>query len=336
VNEKAFVLQRSDRSYRRGLVLGFTVAEIFLLLLFLLLLALAALLADLIKDRDMALQSLATAKEKVDELQALTNPNDVERRKRLDELVERYKLDEQRIEALILSEKSARERQQALDEALKALDALKSEVERLQKDADLAKAIDQIAQERNLNREQVLALAAAAAELTKNPDDLRTGNDEVEGMRQQLGDLADKLAAAGKTIESISQEKGIDPPCWYVEQTVGEKIKEQPIFMFDVAVFDDYLLVRDRPTPERYLAERATLPLDGMEFMKPISDDQFGRIMQPIRRMGKEKKVRSYSCVFYVQVWDQTSPGAKERWKHATEVVIGGAFYRATVSGSPW
>jgi multidrug efflux pump subunit AcrA (membrane-fusion protein) len=279
---------------------------------------------------------LAAANRQLTELQALQDPDAVDRMKEADELVSRYDLSEQRIEALILAERELSTRKQELADALQRLQTLMEQNAQLQEKAVVADALNSIAKETGADTDALLALLKEATRITTNADELRKIVEEVLKLRAQVRELSERLAEAGKTIESIAQEKGIDPPCWYDEQATAGKTKERPIFLFDVAVFDTHLMIRDRPTPERYLEERARLPLQQIRFMQPLSDREFREVTEPIKKMGKEKQVRSYSCVFYVLVWDQTSTGAKERWKHATETVIGGPFYRATANGTAW
>ncbi|WP_085885725.1 hypothetical protein [Oceanibacterium hippocampi] len=150
----------------------------------------------------------------------------------------------------------------------------------------------------------------------------------------QVAELKKELAR----LDAVANSKGIDPPCWYdeIEADDGRRI-ERAVPLFDVAVFDNHIVVRDRIPPERYAKERAGLPIGEGIFLRPVSDPEFREVMRPIRRMGKEdRRIRPYSCVFYVRVWDKTSPASKERWKQATEITIGNAFYRETVRTEPW
>ncbi|MCY3837159.1 MAG: hypothetical protein OXH09_00630 [Gammaproteobacteria bacterium] len=46
--------------------------------------------------------------------------------------------------------------------------------------------------------------------------------------------------------------------------------------------------------------------------------------------------MRSYSCVFWVRVWDLTSRHAKARWQQAHDKLIEGMFGAYTVRSDPW
>ena len=58
--------------------------------------------------------------------------------------------------------------------------------------------------------------------------------------------------------------------------------------------------------------------------------------MRPIHQRGKDGKVRSYSCVFFVKVWDKTSPDAKARWQRAHDEVLEGLFGAYVARDDPW
>jgi len=174
-------------------------------------------------------------------------------------------------------------------------------------------------------------------------DQLREKGDDLKGALDAGAQLAlqeDKLTALQREVarlSAVANSKGIDPSCWYHEiiSDSGD-VQERMIPLFDVAVFDEHLLVRDRPAPEKYAGEKRLLPLAPIKFMEPLSDEDFRRMMRPIRQMAKvEKALRPYSCVFYVNVWDKTSPDSKERWKRANKT-IGSAYYRDTVWSESW
>ena len=46
--------------------------------------------------------------------------------------------------------------------------------------------------------------------------------------------------------------------------------------------------------------------------------------------------MRSYSCVFSVRVWDETSSGAKQRWQQAHDRTLEWLFGTYRVQDEPW
>ena len=336
-----------DRVYRRGLVLGLTVAELFLLLLFLLLLILAGLSIGW-KDEFAKLESeLETTKDQLIVLEELkrqlreygVTPDKIEtllkrteRLVTLDKEVAQLKplaeLGRKFAEAAKKAELDSRElveEPEALIETLqnaKVAQQLRDEQEKLQAEND------QLKREQKDSQNAIRSLAS----LNKIAQQLR---DEQEKLQAENDQLKREQKNSQNAIRSLANSKGIDPSCWFTKSANRSgKEYEKQVPLFDVAVFDNHFLVRDIPALPEYVIEKLALPVGDVKFMTPLTNSEFRNMMMPIRRMGKEeRKVREYSCVFYVRVWDETSAGAKERWKNATEGVIGSVFYRDTVKG---
>ena len=308
-----------DRIYRRGLVLGLSIAELFLLLLFLLLLALAAASNFWREEQDKAgREKAALAAELRD-----TRSNAAALLK-IQEQLASTGLDRNEIETLIAA---TRDRQNLK----KRVAALETQIDELRPLALIGKEISNVAESSGIDISNIL----------KDPDALQKALERAgdnAAVERQISELREKVAQRGRLIEKLSNSKGIDPSCWYEEVVDGKgKSREIPVFLFDIAVFDQHILVRDRDVSGKFLVEKHTLPTAGIRFMRPLSNREFRRLMWPIRKMGKEDRaIRDYSCVFYVLVWDKTSSGAKERWKSATEGVIGQSFYRKTMYNTPW
>ena len=254
---------RESDTYRRGLTLGLTMAEIFILILFLLLLVLLAL--------------YAVNFEQEKELQSATND-----------------IEEIRIE---------------LREAKKELAAAVKKVNELEKN-QLPEDIVHIV--RKLQKENK-HLADALDEANTLPEEPRERQAETENKNKSqqkiISNLRGQLAAA----------KGIDPPCWYKVTTRDGERHESPYYLMDVAVYNAHLQVRMRAAPPGYALDeskqKATtsyqeeydkLPLPPSGTTKQVSLRQFATMTEPIKRMGKNKQIRDYACVFYAKVWDFT------------------------------
>ena len=308
-----------DRFYRRGLVLGLTLAEIFLLLLFLLLLALAGTALRWLEEIEHAEtlgRANVTHRQDVIELEHIV---DDQRTKLVAASLEINTLIESSNE---FSRQNVRLQQQT--------ERLELELDALRPLVELGKELQDIQDRFGLTPESIVNLKEeldGIKPLAQAGAQLPILQEQLESMR---GDLA--------RLNKIANARGIDPPCWYEEIYLeADVIRERAVALFDVAVFDEYILVRDRPVPEKYAAEKDRLPIASITFMKRLSDKEFVQMMRPIRQLAKEeKKVRPYSCVFFVNVWDQTSARSKERWKKATERTIGDAFYRSTVISERW
>lgn len=309
-------------AHRRGLTLGLTMAEIFILILFLLLL----LFLTLHNEYAQTKVTLAGVR---DELTATATeyesraslPDEIRRLERKNAELEESLAD---VETENTITKSLLEKnEKRLDAAEKSLAEAR---ERLPKDArELAEQVESL--EKDL---------ADAHE--KETDSAR----QLERIRKSNAELRDQLYAS----------KGVDPPCWYEVVQRNGKRHEKPHYLLDVAVHDEYLRVRvNRSVPlpgyavdesgqrafTSYAEEYANLPLARLAAAKEtrMSLDEFRALAEPVKRMGKDGQIRDYACVFYAKIWDHTSATAKGRWKRAREK-IEDFFYPLLVRNDPW
>ena len=155
----------------------------------------------------------------------------------------------------------------------------------------------------------------------------------------------------GKTGEleqenRILKAKGQNPPCWYhIVTEANGKTREKARYIFDVAVFDDYMDIRKRTPPpggaeddggHSYAEEIARFELDGIPFGSKMSNEEFIKHLHPLFHKGKRSQVRTYSCIFSISVWDETSADAKPRWKKAHGQVLEGLFGTYLVKDVTW
>lgn len=175
---------------------------------------------------------------------------------------------------------------------------------------------------------------------------------ELEALRDQLREAVNKQVAAQEETERMREElrilgeKGVNPPCWYEKVLATDGgFREKVLYTFNLEVFDKGIVVRRSETPpggaeddggESYAQESEELGLDRLPYDSLLSDKEFTQRFGYINRAGKEKRVRSYSCVFWVRIWDRTSTSAKERWKHAYLNVVQGLFLSYVMQEDPW
>ena len=172
---------------------------------------------------------------------------------------------------------------------------------------------------------------------------------------KQAAEQAQARREAEKELEAVKQdleetrrqlEKGENPPCWYrVVSKPKRSIREKPLYALNVAVFNGHMILH-RPEPpvggatddgsSTYAEEAARLPFDAIPYGKPLTDAQLVEHLQPLSTAGREERVRSYACIFWLRVWDKTSPDAKERWKQAHDGILEGMFGTYTVRDDAW
>lgn len=247
----------SDQAYRRGTILGFTIAEVFILLVFLLLLTLL-LLTDRLKEKE----TLEEDGEKIRQILSIwKDPRSIPTPEEVETLHDRA------------GKASALEKEK--NEALKQI-------------ADLKKALD----------------------------------------------LTGREGGGGKNT-----------PCWYEIRVNERKTYKKPHYLLNVAIFDDAMIVQPRPFPEGaaaddggkpYAMEARRLPLAGIPYGEPLDDGTLHRYLKPIHDLGRAAKVRTYPCIFWIAVWDETSEGAKARWQQAHDRVLESLFGTYTFRNVPW
>ena len=272
-----------DDGYHRGTVLGLTIAEVFVLLVFLMMLALMGL--------NRHWEGRVEASTEFEEWKPLVDgftPEEVQR-------------------------------------ALLDPDELRTEVERLQEEKD---------------RLQRRVRTLEGREGRTGPE-LDEALERLRELERQNRDLAEDLRLI---------TKGTNPPCWYrrVEDTdpvTSANVREKPYYLFDIAIRDDHLEVQQLPIPEGraadddgrpYVEEAEELALDVLPYGVPLTDQEFRRVMSPLFENGKAGNVRSYSCIFYVRVWDETALEAKERWQNAHDRLLEQLFGTHLVRGRRW
>ena len=283
----------ADAAYRRGTVLGLTVAEIFILLLFLLLLA----FLTWEDERERAVTELAEARQT---LQAIDQ-------------IDRWKQ--------VVAEFETPE------EVL----TLRRQKERAERDAEMH-------QEQAEALRELLEGESAADAIDKAQEAQRQAVAAKEEAEQRAAEATEALRVLGV--------KGENPPCWYEIVAADDGgTREKPHYALNLAVFDQGIAMRPSPVPPggaaddnggTYAAEAARLGLGALPYNKMLGDSDVRRLLHPIHDAGKERQVRTYSCTFFVRVWDQTSADAKARWKHAHLNVIQSLFGTYPVRNDPW
>lgn len=171
---------------------------------------------------------------------------------------------------------------------------------------------------------------------------------EAKEKQERLKRELDEEKRKVKRVEedARARKKGQNPPCWY--ETVDDVrggTREKPHYLFNIAVYDDAIVVLPHPIPPGgaedddgppYAEEAKSLSLDSMRYGEPLSDSELVDDMRDIYNRGRNAEVRSYDCTFYVKVWDRTSSGAKARWKEAHHEVLEGLFGTYVVRDDPW
>ena len=307
-----------EEGYRRGTILGLTIAEIFILLVFLMLLALMGVnryWSDKIGPWK-GIMAMYTPEE-IEE--AVELPEQLRKKiERLNRQIEELEREKKRLQSRI---RTLEDREEETGEKLDETDRKLREAER---------ALEEC--------EKALADAERKIEsLTIENDRLRDTNSELRHENDALGE---KIRIIGK---------GVTAPCWYqqIEETnpiTKANWREKAYYLFDIAIREKHMEVQGLPIPEggaeddsetSYVDEAKRLALDTIPYGKPLTDEQVRNATRHLYEKGKASQIRTYSCVFYVRVWDETHSGAKKRWKQAL-ALLQQHFGTHQWSGTSW
>lgn len=324
-----------DKPYRRGLVLGLSLAELFLILLFLLLLIATGL--NQIKE------------EKINELTD-----------QLDALYEAYgsKITLEDFTKLV---QSAGERQRLINENETLRDDLADAKQKLKE----AKELTEILEKNNVTPEQLAGLIEAEEGLVEALADIKQfqtqidqQNDKIneleievatkdaatEILEAQVAKLEEGLADSNEQVQILAEAKGIDPPCWFRQRpgsTETKKLRPIPVKLFDIQIRDNGLIVRPKDNSAYanitvdYGNTEALTNLASMSYGTLLSKRQFLSEFAWIREAGKQGNVQSYPCMFMVDLYDGTSAGNKSGYKKLKEGTVE-ALFNTFLPKDPW
>ncbi|MGH6896501.1 MAG: hypothetical protein ACREJ5_08125 [Geminicoccaceae bacterium] len=301
---------QEERSYRRGLVLGFTLAEIVVLVIFLLLLALATLLAR----KEQELLELAQELERA-ETRAAANAHALAELERVVDAVGGRDAFDDDFKVLV--------------ESLQAIDSLKAERRALEERiAKLLETEQMLAKEASGSEgalEEFIADGAAGRALREAqaatslagvpPPELialalkaDASAREVANLKGQVQNLRNRLSTGGRGTEY--------PPCWAETGRIE--------YIFDVALSAEGFVVRERDLPHR-VNDHKELPLERITTGRLIDATTFLAQFDPLFTWSVQ-----HECRFFVRAFDQTGPTEKEIFKRQMRV-LEARFYKYEV-----
>lgn len=286
-----------DASYKRGLVLGLTMAEIMILILFILLLLLATLVRDLEEKLDAFVRVNAGLQNEVvalrDQQKMIAG--------RFDDPV---KIDDLFTELKLAKEQAARV--PALEEKVAQLTTEREANLSAHELAVAMKAIDLDLTKPETRDRMILSLKkildsgssgtnSPVTRLEEATEILQQGEVRIGDLEGQVKNLLVRINAVGGGTEK--------PACW------AEKETGKTEYIFDIAIGSEGLLVRDRKLPHRADAQ-AQLPLQGLLFDIELSPVQFLEQTRPLYEWSEKN-----NCRFFVRAFDQTAATEKDLYK---------------------
>jgi hypothetical protein len=299
-------INRGQGNYRRGLVLGFTLAETVLLLIFALLLVLSFLLAqkeaqiekanadmaEIIRDPNLA-RNVSVLLEEL-----RTSPNGINRFDDLFRELRAIKEGNNRLEKELAV---VRDGLASVDNAL-----VESNFQGGENRIDSIKKATRSAQQYTKLVEKTGA-SGFVAEIEKKDSEISTFKGQVAYLQRQLGIC--KGLGKGSSY----------PPCWADEEG-------KPEFIYDVAVTEVGMLMK-LANPQRREADLERLPIQNVTCNKELPVEEFVKMTYPLYNWSVE-----HSCRFFVRLYDNTGPTQKEQYKKRRKTVEG-HFYILHLEG---
>jgi hypothetical protein len=290
------------------LVLGLTLAELGILVIFVLLLAFGTMLLARQREIDTLKRALPEERASRRLLSALADGSS----------------DPQAARSLARELIASAVRQDAADEARRRLTAATAAFEKAE--AELARGSGTVAArgETGSIHERGEAVRRRIAEVVAERDavrstlsDLSAGDrataDRTLATRIENERLKGSMAYASRRLEALG--KGSEKPaCWATRAG-------SPEYIFDVGLQSGGISVRDRALPHRR-AEQARLPLNGMSYDRVVSGPAFQAMTKQLFEWGE-----AHGCRFFVLVTDRTGSAEKQRYKTLL-LWIEGHFYK--------
>jgi hypothetical protein len=312
---------RDDKQFRRGVVLGLTMAEALLLLIFLLMLILGVRLktqstaiAALEKQRDAAQSTLVAMQPVFDKLA---------KRDAFDITKDYVRMQQQ------LADANAR-----LKDAELSVDLVQQAASLAPPDATPEEATRALLNEAAIGRQALDAARRFAPDLPPEDAVEALVNAATIGQSLKNGGTPDALlAAAGACKADLQSCKnqttylnsrlnaktgGFDlPPCW-----VDEKGKIQ--YIFDASLQDNGIEIDDNQITGRE-DDQAKLPLGHVKYRAPMSRGDFGEAFQPLLNWSNQ-----HGCRFYVRLYDDMKTADRSEYKNLRGAVEG--YFRILLS----
>jgi hypothetical protein len=312
---------RDDKQFRRGVVLGLTMAEALLLLIFLLMLILgvrmktqASRIAELEKQRDDAQSTLVAIQPFMDKLS---------KRQKFDITQDYVRVQQQ------LADANAR-----LKDAVLSVDLVQQAASLAPADASPEQATRALLNEAAIGRQTLDAARRFSPDLPADQAVAALVNSAIIGQSLKDGGTPDELlASAGACKADLQSCKnqatylnsklnaksgGFDlPPCW-----VDAKGKIQ--YIFNASLSDAGIYIEDKTVTGRE-ADQEKLPLSHARYGEPLGPSEFSTAFSPLLKWSND-----HGCRFYVRLYDDMRDGDRAEYKELRGTVEG--YFRILLS----
>lgn len=343
----------SNAANRRGLLLGLTLSEIMMIILFSLLLLFGAVFAEQEQDKKRLAEleplvrdgqtALAAVNPMRDILATLgVTPNQV------DEILRELRRTQDLREDIADLEESALA-PVTYEQSKKQAEEIRRELQK--KKAELAQAEKKIAQlQKELEamgkkQRQAAQLASAMAEAGITPEQVKEAEKAFASIKQVTEDLRQRMARAGADPKAIDAALERATKDWANTAMDNKALAEQGKYwktkyetdlgngkkyaspcwatngtvdpIYDVALTDDGMQMRRFQVPQ-WAADYDRLPTTSIKLQQAISQQEFVSSTRPLFDYSNKK-----DCRFFVRLYDETSLNAKVTYQNRRRAVEG-------------
>lgn len=333
-------IKDQEEGYRRGLVLGFTMAEVFILILFCLLLVLAFRMSlhQQEIERQTALILIQSEQLALFDQLSLLDQGDLRLVQDLKEYWERYGPSETGmreyfsqlvLQAQELAELRKRleelvEKNSSLEEQLTSVEVsrhrINSELETLRPKLEAMKELDEFLASHQINPaleddRRYIENALATMQM------IQTGGQGLEEVAEALVQLQSEVGGLTNLIGYYERLYGF-PPCWHD----GEWRID---YTFDVTVTSQGFVMRTVPQSRH----------ENHPIMGAVREVTSGRQISPVQFARETKPIYDWSvtnqCRFFVTVYDGTAENEKRIFQERMRVLEGHFYKRERLNVTP-
>lgn len=294
--------QHENALYRRGIVLGLTMAEVVILIIFCLLLLLANIIGkknDEIKDLKVEILQ----KEK--QLVILNeNPNLATDLQKLYRVLDTDSFDDAFKELILIQEKNK---------------SLVAELKGLQEKMKDMQEFEEVLRENDLAVDQAVNIVKSVQKIKENSPDFLPDQEAIRELPKKIARLEAEITTKHNRMAYLQNKlervgKGTEKPaCWATPLGRSE-------YIFDMALTSNGIIIHNNDLPHRAI-EQAELPLDSIGFSKELNNQRFRVDTQALYDWSNKNE-----CRFFVKIFDQTEQNEKSIYKKRLRIV-GEHFY---------
>jgi len=336
-----------ERSYRRGLILGLTMAEVMILILFALLLVWMVGLRDRKNETGELKTKLEKLKGEHADLQfkaaellevkkaLASQPNAPHNIDNLFRELTLAKEETARLQEQLRSRDLVAETLGTLGYPIRDEQSATKSIKEIKSKLEIANSVLRTAKAHSKNAaadDEVIAtlgsLAQIERELSSKGKDMGSVAAECsdalsreKACDTRLNTLSGRLANAEQQLATSS--RGTEKPACWADQT------GKPEYIFDIALNSQSIVIRDNALPNRR-SEEAALPIENITFGSELKPDVFRSQTRALFDWSEKEK-----CRFFVRVFDQTAAFEKDIYKRQLRTV-GEHFYYYEDLTRPW